>query len=308
MSDPVQGPLVQTNGKEAIDNPTNQRQVKSELGKDDFLKLLVTQMQYQDPLDPMDNTEFIAQTAQFTALEQMQNLNITANKSQAYSMIGKTVSALVYNESTNKYDEVVGTIDAVSVKNDEPYFTVNNKEIKFSDVDKVYDPSNASIISHNLVVSQAMSLIGKSVQAIVLDDSLNPKGFVEGKVDYVKFDGNTPILSVDGKDVYTHEVVSVSDDIMLIGKEISASTGDNEVITGNIENVVIHDKSIYLVINSKEIEIEDINSITGAIGMIGKEIDTKDAKGIVDRVVIRATKPYLAVGEDEVSYSSVSTR
>lgn len=308
MSDPVQGPLVQTNGKEAIDNPTNQRQVKSELGKDDFLKLLVTQMQYQDPLDPMDNTEFIAQTAQFTALEQMQNLNITANKSQAYSMIGKTVSALVYNESTNKYDEVVGTIDAVSVKNDEPYFTVNNKEIKFSDVDKVYDPSNASIISHNLVVSQAMSLIGKSVQAIVLDDSLNPKGFVEGKVDYVKFDGNTPILSVDGKDVYTHEVVSVSDDIMLIGKEISASTGDNEVITGNIENVVIHDKSIYLVVNSKEIEIEDINSITGAIGMIGKEIDTKDAKGIVDRVVIRATKPYLAVGEDEVSYSSVSTR
>lgn len=44
------------------------------LGKDEFLKLLVTQLSYQDPLDPMDNRESIAQLAQFSALEQMQNV------------------------------------------------------------------------------------------------------------------------------------------------------------------------------------------------------------------------------------------
>lgn len=44
------------------------------LGKDEFLKLLVTQLSYQDPLDPMDSTESIAQLAQFSALEQMQNV------------------------------------------------------------------------------------------------------------------------------------------------------------------------------------------------------------------------------------------
>lgn len=58
----------------ARSNPTTTTDKNNELGKDAFLLLLVTQMQNQDPLDPQDNGEYLAQLAQFSALEQMTNV------------------------------------------------------------------------------------------------------------------------------------------------------------------------------------------------------------------------------------------
>jgi flagellar basal-body rod modification protein FlgD len=73
------------------------------LGKDDFLRLLVTQLQYQDPLNPADSAQFTAQLAQFSSLEQLGNINdnigglqlsqTALNNSQAVNFIGKTVTS-----------------------------------------------------------------------------------------------------------------------------------------------------------------------------------------------------------------------
>lgn len=58
-----------------VTNRTASAEVGGELGKNQFLELLVTQLQNQDPLDPMDSTEYISQLAQFSSLEQLQNIN-----------------------------------------------------------------------------------------------------------------------------------------------------------------------------------------------------------------------------------------
>lgn len=78
---------------------------KGAVGKDDFLKLLVTQLRFQDPMNPMEDKEFIAQMAQFNALEEMQKLNRNfsaqndfAQLSQASSLIGKTVAIKTESE------------------------------------------------------------------------------------------------------------------------------------------------------------------------------------------------------------------
>lgn len=78
-------------------------QASNKLGKDDFLQLLVTQLRYQDPTNPMSNEQFIAQTAQFSSLEQMQEMNTnikslielqkTSARTEALSLIGKQVTA-----------------------------------------------------------------------------------------------------------------------------------------------------------------------------------------------------------------------
>ena len=69
------------------------RTVDNELGKDAFLQILVAQMANQDPLSPSSDTEFIAQMAQFSALEQMQNMNSAMQTQMTYSYLGKEVTS-----------------------------------------------------------------------------------------------------------------------------------------------------------------------------------------------------------------------
>ena len=123
LEEVTQNSLV--SGLEATYKP--KREVPDQtLDKDDFLELLLVQMQNQDPLEPMDNTESIAQMAEFSALEQMTNLNtsmdtlLTAfnntSKSNALSMIGRNAEGFVMVENAEgdqEQNNVTGVVRGV---------------------------------------------------------------------------------------------------------------------------------------------------------------------------------------------------
>ena len=70
------------------------------LGKEDFLNLLITQLKYQNPLEPMKNSDFIAQTAQFSALEQMQKLN---KSMESQMSLQRTMSDMMKTQYQTQY-------------------------------------------------------------------------------------------------------------------------------------------------------------------------------------------------------------
>ena len=109
-----------------------------DLGKDEFLQLLVCQMKNQDPLEPNKDTDFIAQLAQFSALEQMQNLNATYEKSQAFSLIGKDVIVNT-EDSTGKETQVAGKVQYVNASGSTVQIYVNGKLYDIDDLYAVMD-------------------------------------------------------------------------------------------------------------------------------------------------------------------------
>jgi flagellar basal-body rod modification protein FlgD len=90
---------------------------QAELGKDDFLKLLITQLSHQDPTQPLEDREFVAQMAQFSTLEQMTNMTGELSKvlgllarSQAVALLGKTVEIAGADGQAG----ITGRVEAIS--------------------------------------------------------------------------------------------------------------------------------------------------------------------------------------------------
>jgi len=123
-----------------FNNRLNQgRRPQQELGKDDFLKLLITQLSHQDPTAPMQDKEFIAQMAQFSTLEQMTSMStdfarltsmLTGN--EAVSALGRGVEIL---DGTNV---VQGTVTAIT-RGDATQVLVNGNYYNWNQVRKVFE-------------------------------------------------------------------------------------------------------------------------------------------------------------------------
>mgnify|MGYP001300193281 CR=1 FL=1 len=137
-------------------NRPQQRRMEQSLGKDAFMKILIAQLQNQDPLNPMEDREFIAQMASFSTLEQMMNMTsmietavAAQNDSfilQSSQMIGKQVTYVAASENDEEKNETkTGVVKAVTFKGGVVSFELDNGDhIQASDIFEIREKENTS--------------------------------------------------------------------------------------------------------------------------------------------------------------------
>jgi flagellar basal-body rod modification protein FlgD len=116
-----------------------EREPQQEMGKDEFLKLLITQLQNQDPTSPMEDKQFIAQMAQFSALEQMTNM------SSEFAKVGQLISAGQATDLLGKNVEVVSGNSVISGRVEDvtfgeyPQINVGGTYYDYDTVQRIYE-------------------------------------------------------------------------------------------------------------------------------------------------------------------------
>jgi flagellar basal-body rod modification protein FlgD len=110
------------------------------LNQADFLKLLVTQMSSQDPLNPQSDTDFAAQLAQFSSLQETQNMQSDLQSIQATGLIGSTVTVTPSTGSGS----LTGTVSSVDISSGTPEIMVNGNAYELSQITSVTAASSSA--------------------------------------------------------------------------------------------------------------------------------------------------------------------
>ena len=129
------GKIVETESQSSLKKA---KEENSAYSKDTFLKLLVAEVQNQDPLEPTSNTEWISQYATFSELEAMQNMSASFDLSRASTLVGKTV-VLQTTSETGKVTTIQGKVDYVTYEGSKAYLSVNGSLYSIDDLHDVID-------------------------------------------------------------------------------------------------------------------------------------------------------------------------
>jgi flagellar basal-body rod modification protein FlgD len=212
------------NVSSAYQDSTATTATQDTLDKDAFLRLLVAQLQNQDPLSPMDNQEYIAQLTQFSSLEQLQNLNssmassLTMQQSSlngdALQMLGREVAAItsgVIHEVDGTYDfstymDQTGSLRVTVTDEDGNEIYTETMRNQSGEVDFTWDGTTtsgekAAEGKYNVKVER---LDNSGEMARKLDLYLN--GIVQG----IDFSLGYPVLSISGQDVPINSIVRIN--------------------------------------------------------------------------------------------------
>ena len=327
--DPLSNEMNWANWQNSIRDPNAPQRdpANQELGRDQFLNLLMTQLRHQDPLDPMDDHAFIAQMAQFSALEQQQQTNLNIQRGQAFGMVGRDVVAEVVNPATNQLQVVTGVAESALIINGEPHVVIatggfdpetgrpNARQVALSDIRYVGDDATARLLSEisgTLLASQNLSLIGQYAQFVERDGDGNIISFNEGNITSLRFDRELGVvLTVNGQEVTASQVQEISHQPLIIGRTISGGQfmPTEDQVIGNpihapvtIQGITINGSDGFILeTTGGRILLDDVDNLTAAFRTEGTLFERGDIRGVVQAIHMSQGRPMLQIeGHDEL--------
>lgn len=192
---------------------------KNALGKDAFMQMLIAQLKNQDPLNPMDGTQFVAQLAQFSSLEQLTNLNTTMGSLPSYlgNFSNAQMANLIGNEATAKGNVIAVSGSSVKIAYQLP------SDIQSGTI-KIYD-SNGSLVDTVKIGSQKTGLqnttwncsnqnTGNYTYEVNATDSngkeVTVDKMISGTITGVSFKDNLSYLTINGQEVAFSNVIAIN--------------------------------------------------------------------------------------------------
>ena len=196
----------------------------SSLDKEAFLQLLVAEMQNQDPLEPTSNTEYISQFAQFSSLEEMQNMSSSVDEDRANALVGKTVIMKTTSSTTGETSYVQGKVDYVVYESGESYLSINENLYSLDDLDTVVDADYLEAYTLATSLTTAISELPTAAAMTLNADQTNVESMLaiyDGMDDYQKtFVAKATVTSIEEYRTKLKE--------LLAAKEAASSTTDDE--------------------------------------------------------------------------------
>ena len=310
------------------------------LGQDAFLRLLMTQLQFQDPLNPMDDRDFLAQMAQFSALEQQQHMTRSMERHQAHGMIGKEVGAMFFCDIEETFMNVRGPVVYVTSRNNAIFLGVETMvpaldaegrymfneddermyqhRIVETPLDRVSWVSDENFMSRQLqgildgvANARDIGLIGQYIQAAITDENGRLTEFVEGRVEFVRFEAGQAMLMINGREILAGQVLSVSGNQRLVlGQEIRGSRYVNAqgVFVNNVEGEILGisftANRAYLDLDSgNRVPLNSIEHLIEALRFVDRDVNVAtsefDFNGRVEFVSVRNGVVHLHISDNQ---------
>jgi len=230
-------------GQQGQQNPNGTDAMKS-LNMDDFLAMMIAELQNQDPLNPMDNTQMLQQIAQIREIasndrltDTLEAVTLGQNLASANSLVGRFVVARSAGGS-----EVTGLVDRISIADGKPKVHVRGYEIDLKNIEEIFSESTDTMIGRFVVGTNAS----------------NER--VAGIVDGVTIEDGVTRLNVDGQVVDLDRVTQILSESAdgMAGRLIVADTSDGQTVAGLVDRVANVDGAPVACVRNYRIDLNDI--------------------------------------------------